>query len=117
MISDEDKIIRSNRIFKTIKNFEILFPDEFDKCGINKCGHCRGSGFADIHQMSNCTHCGGMGYKGFERIQGEFVCRTCNGYGCNKCRGAGTVDWIKHANGSDIRTYKIPRNYRPPESV
>ena len=60
---------RANKIFQIIKNFETLFPDEFRRSGINKCGHCSGSGFEDKHQMTNCSYCGGMGYKGFERIQ------------------------------------------------
>ena len=105
MISDEDKAIlqcRANKIFKVIRDFEILFPDEFRKCGISRCGHCAGSGFEDKHQMTNCIYCGGMGYKGFEKIRGDFVCRTCNGYGCRRCKNEGIVDWVTHATGNDI---------------
>ncbi len=93
---------RSNRIFTVIKNFEILFPDEFEKCGIEKCGHCNATGILNKSSMVICNYCGGMGYRGFEKLDGEFVCRTCNGYGCDSCNKIGTVDWVKHANGSDI---------------
>lgn len=93
---------RSNRIFKVIKDFEILFPDEFEKCGITKCGHCNGTGLSSSYNVhSLCSNCGGMGYIGFKKLNGEFVCRTCNGYGCYKCNNKGTVDWITHANGRD----------------
>jgi len=92
---------RSNKIFKTIKDFETLFPDEFRKCGITKCGHCNGSGITDKHQLGNCIHCGRMGYKGFEKIGDDFICRSCNGYACERCDYTGIVDWVTHATGSD----------------
>ena len=105
MISDKhryDMQTRSNKIFKTIKDFEIMFPDEFKQTGIHKCDHCSGSGFEDKHQMINCSYCGGMGYKGFEQISGHFICRSCNAYGCDNCNCTGIVDWVTHANGSDL---------------
>lgn len=102
MIDSYQQLTRSNRIYTIIKNFETTFPDEFEKCGIKKCGHCGNSGFSNVHQMNPCAHCGGMGYFGFEKIEGEFVCRSCNGFGCRKCNQSGTVDWVTHASGSDI---------------
>jgi len=105
MISDTHKYQiqhRANKIFKVIRDFETLFPDEFRKCGINSCGHCGGTGIADRHQLTVCVNCGGMGYKGFEKIEGDFVCRSCNGYACDICNHTGIVDWITHANGSDM---------------
>ncbi len=98
---------RSNRIFTVIRNFETIFPDEFEKCGIKKCGHCEATGFSNKSAMFMCNWCGGMGYKGFEKIDGEFICRTCNGYGCDNCSEMGTVDWVKHANGRDIAKGKV----------
>ena len=92
---------KMNKIFKTIKNFEILFPEELEKCDIKKCAHCGGTGLKDTHHIIFCDFCGGIGYKGFKKIEGEFVCRTCNGYGCSRCNHKGTVDWITHANGRD----------------
>ena len=93
---------QTNIIFKVIKNFENMFFDEFQKCGISRCENCGGTGFKSVSQMSFCNFCGGIGYKGFKKITGEFVCRTCNGGGCNSCDHKGTVDWIVHANGSDM---------------
>jgi len=93
---------RSNKIFQTIQDFERLFPDEFEKCKISKCGHCNGTGFKDMTMQSHCSNCGGMAYIGFEKFYGEFICRSCNGYGCRMCENKGTVDWVEHARGSDI---------------
>lgn len=92
---------RANRIFQVIKDFASLFPEEFEKCDIKKCGHCGGTGLKDIHHNIFCDFCGGMGYIGFKKIRGNFVCRACNGYGCRRCNHDGTVDWITHANGGD----------------
>lgn len=92
---------RINKIFETIKNFETLFSEEFEKCGIKKCGHCGGTGLKENSQVIYCSFCGGIGYKGFKKLEGEFVCRSCNGYGCNRCNHEGIVDWIIHANGKD----------------
>jgi len=98
--------MRSNKIFQTIKNFETLFYDEFQKTGIVRCGHCRSTGFQHNNINELCIECGGMGYTGFKKLAGEFVCRTCNGYGCMLCNNKGTVDWITHANNSDIMETK-----------
>jgi DnaJ-class molecular chaperone len=102
MILEPEQETRSNKIFKVIKEFERMFPEELRKCDINQCGHCSGTGYNDKHQLDFCDWCGGMGYKGFKKIQGEFVCRTCNGCGCRRCDNNGIVDWVTHANGRDI---------------
>jgi len=104
--TDLERTHRVNMILKTIRNFERLFPEELRKCDINRCGHCDGTGLKDRQQMTFCDWCGGIGYKGFEKIEGESVCRTCNAYGCKKCKYKGTVDWITHATGSDITREK-----------
>ena len=93
---------RSNGIFKAIQSFERLFPDEFETCGIYKCGHCNATGISNKHSLGHCSNCGGMGYVGFKKLYGEHICRSCNGYGCGRCNDSGTVDWISHANGSDM---------------
>lgn len=92
---------RTNKIFMIIRDFERMFPEEFRKCDIHKCGHCKGTGLSSKHSLEHCTHCGGIGYRGFETINGDFVCRTCNGYGCNLCDDRGIVDWVAHARSSD----------------
>jgi len=112
MINDIDKQTRSNKIFKIIKDFEQLFPDEFNKCGIKRCGHCNATGIGDKASMSLCTNCGGMAYVGFEKIGDDFICRGCNGYGCPKCNQVGLVDWCTHARGNDLSPYAKPYNYR-----
>lgn len=98
----DHQLQRSNRIFQAIKDFEKLFPEEFEKTNIRKCGHCNGVGFSDSSLQQQCTNCGGMGYVGYKKLMGEFVCRACNGYGCTFCEKKGTVDWISHARGSDM---------------
>lgn len=107
-----DRQTRSNRIFSIIKNFHEMFFDEFSKCGIKSCGHCGGTGLENKHSLNLCYNCGGVGYVGFEKINGEFICRSCNSYGCSICEGTGIVDWITHANGRDKPKYKKPRGYK-----
>lgn len=92
---------RVNKFFEVIRNFETLFPEEFEKCDIKKCGHCGATGLKDKHYTKFCDFCGGVGYTGFKKIRGDFVCRACNGYGCGRCNHNGIVDWITHANGGD----------------
>ena len=104
MIQTPKQQQKSNKIFNIIRNFEMMFYDEFQQCDIKRCGHCNGTGYKDKHQLDFCDICGGIGYRGFKKIEGEFVCRTCNGAGCIKCNNRGIVDWIAHANGRD--TYK-----------
>lgn len=103
----EESLFRSNRLFKIIRDFHDLFPDEFEKCDIKPCGHCKATGVANKASLSMCSVCGGIGYRGFEKIKDQFVCRACNGSGCSTCKDKGVVDWITHANGSDIKTNKI----------
>lgn len=93
---------RANKIFKTIKDFESLFPEEFEKTSIRQCGHCNGTGFSDKSLQNQCSNCGGMGYVGFKKIYGAHVCRACNAYGCTYCNNEGVVDWVTHATGADV---------------
>jgi hypothetical protein len=96
------QIERANKIYKTIKEFAELFPDEFNKCSIKSCGHCNNTGLYNKQPNIMCDNCGGMGFVGFKKLNGRYVCRSCNGYGCNMCEYNGTVDWVEHAKGSDI---------------
>jgi len=111
MIDSEQKQTRSNKIFQTIKDFDHYFHEEFEKCGIKKCGHCT-AGFRDLSLQFHCSDCGGMGYVGFKRLHGEYVCRTCNGYGCSLCDNRGTVDWVRHARSGDILPEPKQRSYK-----
>jgi len=100
------QLSRVNRIFKIVKDFENLFPEEFKKCNIKKCGHCGGTGISNKHSLNYCVYCGGIGYTGFKKINGEFVCRSCNGFGCSLCNQKGLVDWITHLRGGDLSKAK-----------
>lgn len=90
------------RIFKIIKDFEDLFPEEFEKTNIKKCGHCGGTGLKkSTGNYYYCSICGGLGYKGFSKIQGKYVCRSCHTNGCGKCNYKGYVDWVTYIVGGD----------------
>jgi len=94
---------RTNKFINIIKSFEYYFKEEFDKCDIKKCGHCGGTGLKYKGCVdSYCEICGGMGYRGFKKLEGHFVCRNCNGGGCNLCNWNGVVDWIEHVTCKDI---------------
>jgi hypothetical protein len=74
------------------------------------CGHCDGTGLGSKSDMqSHCSFCGGFGYKGFEKLNGEWLCRSCNGYGCAHCNRTGIVDWITYARGGDLTAH--PKNF------
>ena len=102
MILQVEQEIRSNKIFKIIRDFARMFPEEFIKCDIKECEHCVGTGYNSRTQLDFCDWCGGVGYKGFKSLEGQFICRTCNAVGCRRCENKGIVDWITHANGADI---------------
>lgn len=86
-----------------IKRFREAFPVNFDKCGLEECSHCDGSGVPN-HKRGNeltywvpgnyCSHCSGFGVIGITRIYDEYLCKSCRGEGCDKCKHRGTVDWI-----------------------
>ena len=101
-IPTENQLLKSNSIFQTIRKFHEMCPEEFSKTGINPCGHCGGTGVIDKHILNFCSNCGGVGYIGFKRLYGQYVCRSCNGSGCQKCNNNGVVDWITHARGGDL---------------
>ena len=101
-MDDIQQQARSNKIFRIINDFMNLFPEEFEKCDIEKCESCKATGFTDQSLQRQCMSCGGMGFVGYEKLYGEFVCRMCNGYGCGSCKNTGVVDWVTHARGSEI---------------
>jgi hypothetical protein len=99
-----ENINRINKIHQTIKSFSFMFPEEFEKCSIKKCGHCSGSGLKNKVDMDIfCSNCKGIGFIGFTKLYGEYICRSCNAAGCDICSKRGTVDWITHAMSSDLR--------------
>ena len=102
---DYDIEQNANKIHRSIKHFEEIFPEELAKTDIKRCGHCNATGLETTYQTSSeffCFNCGGTGYVGYEKIQKSYTCRLCNGSGCSFCDYCGMTDWITHAMGSDI---------------
>lgn len=108
-IPNQDQQIKANGIFTTIRSFQTMCPEEFEKTGIHSCGHCDGRGIFKQGDIIFCDNCGGVGYIGIEKLYGQFVCRSCMGPGCPKCQFSGVVDWIVHARGADL--YKENERY------
>jgi len=94
-----------NIVHIIIKRFELLFPTEFRKTGIVKCGHCRGTGIKDFSRLEFCDYCGGIGYTGFDDKTRTYVCRRCNGSGCSFCNYSGLVDWVTYLLKKDLDKY------------
>lgn len=102
--------IISNRIHKVIKEFEHMFPDQFEKTDIKKCHKCTG-GFKDITigfeiDTNICEQCRGLGYYGFDKMYNEIVCRNCLGSGCRYCEDGLIIDWIDKVMRPDKRAIK-----------
>ena len=100
----QEKFERLNKLYLIIYNFQEYFNEEFEKTNIKKCDKCH-SGLKNKHNIIDnfCDYCGGIGYL-VEKMKGEYMCRWCRGGGCSFCAHKGTVDWVKHAMGSDIST-------------
>lgn len=94
----------SNKLHSVLKDFEFYFPEEFEKTSVKRCGHCNATGIKDKQQLFFCDNCGGTGYVGYEKIQKNYTCRSCNGGGCAMCYNTGMVDWVTHATGEDVKT-------------
>ncbi len=93
---------KSNKILITIKNFELMFYEEFQKCGIKRCGYCRATGLIKPSDLNTfCTECYGIGYVGYTKIFDGYVCKKCHGCGCWECEERGWVDWITNAMGRE----------------
>jgi hypothetical protein len=88
----------SNKIHTVIKNFEHMFPDQFEKTDIKKCDKCQG-GFRNITigfevESNVCEKCRGLAYYGFDKMYTEIVCQYCLGTGCEYCDGGLIIDWL-----------------------
>jgi len=102
------KQLTTNKILTTIKAFEAMFPEEFGQCDIKRCGYCGAKALADKHNMfSLCNKCHGIGYTGHTIIFTDYICRKCQGMGCEACKNLGTIDWIEHARGADIKEWRV----------
>ena len=101
--SDTQKVsINIDNLHGIIKRFREVFPDNFELSGLVVCPKCEGSG-TTVKPGSEitawipgdyCHECAGFGVTGIKRIYDEYVCKKCNGRGCDKCDDRGTLDWI-----------------------
>lgn len=104
---DYQRMSFRDKIHTILTNFKFYFPDDFEKTSIKLCDKCEGSGLPckpgkDITYWQPgtiCEKCGGFGYKFTEMLNGQYVCRKCNGVGCKHCNSSGFTDWIAHAMG------------------
>ena len=114
MILDETQRNRSDRFHKFLKQQPINY---FKKNHIILCEKCNGTGLdhTKIYDEENdnvicswdthsfCDNCNGIGYKGFkDDIQIDllnFICRNCDGIGCESCNNTGIVDWVTNMMG------------------
>lgn len=103
----EIKLERSNKIHTVIKNFEHMFPDQFEKTDIQKCNECQG-GFRDITigfevESNVCKNCRGLAYYGFDTMYTDIVCKNCNGVGCRFCDNGLIINWLDKVMRPDKR--------------
>ena len=117
MILENIDIIRSNCIYKFLKNKS---EDYFEENDIIKCNQCNNTGLehsklfdkdsktviTSWDTMNYCSKCKGVGYILNNSYEDEsqidsinFVCKNCNGSGCRECDNTGIVDWVAHMVG------------------
>jgi DnaJ-class molecular chaperone len=94
-----------NQLHTIFKKFEADHPNKFKLTGINRCGHCNGTGLKSQNLELACTECVGVGYVGFKELNEESICPDCNSTGkklemnnhvsdCKTCDGCGKLDWV-----------------------
>ena len=114
MTLTEEQKNRSDRFHSFLKKQP---ENYFKENNINLCKKCDGSGLDYIKSYDEevdifcsswdtynyCSYCNGIGYKGFkDDIQIDllnFICRDCNGIGCEECNNTGIVDWVTNMMG------------------
>ena len=111
MILESRQIIRSNRFFTYLNQQTEEYLNENN---IVPCGDCEKTGLSDLTRLdyggyswsgvSYCKECKGIGFKGiFEKGMQlsllDYVCRECDGSGCDSCNNKGVVDWVDHLMG------------------
>lgn len=107
MLLTSDQQTRANRLFSILRKKP---PEYFAKTKIEKCSNCDGTGlvvrgeYNDFSWDCNsyCDKCFGVGYLGigevFQIDDVTFLCRKCNGVGCDDCN-RGFTDWVSHIMG------------------
>jgi len=108
MIDSQSAAMNRDHLHGIIKRFREAFPDQFAKTDLEICSTCEGSGLpTKPHSEENnvtfwqpgtyCVGCSGYGVKGINKIYDDYICKKCQGEGCDHCEHRGTVDWIKNA--------------------
>lgn len=101
---------RANRFHIFLKKQNDLY---FEETKISKCEVCSATGLNGFRNLSDggfswdtinfCDNCNGIGYIGLAGgIQIDlinYICKRCDGIGCNECKFTGIEDWISHAMG------------------
>lgn len=84
----------------------------FQETGISTCNNCYATGLRVNRSLSGdfswdtanfCKECNGIGYKGLSGGMQidliNFICKRCDGIGCDKCNHKGIVDWVTNIMG------------------
>jgi len=105
-VNTQSAALNRDHLHAIIKHFRDVFPDNFAKCGMKLCKTCEGTGIPvqrgehidlTFWQPGHyCDKCNGFGVTGIKRIYDEYICKTCGGAGCEKCKLRGTMDWISN---------------------
>lgn len=103
------QVSRANRFHVILKAKDEEYLDEND---IKKCDECNGTGLRYIELSDGskgwdttgyCDECNGIGFKGvsngFQVDSTSYICRLCDGIGCDECEHTGVVDWVTHLMG------------------
>jgi DnaJ-class molecular chaperone len=93
---------RANNIYRMLFNLD---EKTLDSCNLKPCRKCLNTGLKLIGNKNwdgntFCDECKGTGFIGTEElntIDGKlYICRKCNGCGCEFCNNTGFVDWIEN---------------------
>ena len=114
MTLTETQLVRSNRFHLYLKQQSEKYFEENDIIPCEKCDRTGLNHFTwtDSENIiygrgwdttSYCDDCNGIGYKGRSntiRIDDlHFICRLCDGIGCDECNQTGIVDWVANIMG------------------
>jgi len=99
-----DEELRANRIYEFLQELSKRCEVELEKCEM-----CEGTGLQGVSKLYGeggyswdgrfCELCNGTGYKQKCHKDLLFVCRNCNGNGCEICNYKGIVDWVTYLRG------------------
>ncbi len=106
---NQNQIRRANRFHAILKTKDDKY---FEENIITPCIDCHNTGLSYFENSDGtkswdtstyCDECNGIGFKGvsngFQVDLTNFICRLCDGIGCDECSHTGVVDWIAHMMG------------------